>query len=94
LENDNGAKDEKNYFFSTFCAISRLPLTMQGVQKRALPRIGVLIVMTENYAIFCLPRHGDKFDYAGFTGSDPKFYKWCQDLFLYYWSKAKRAIAK
>ncbi len=67
---------------------SRLPLAM-GVQKRILQKVDVLIVLTERFAIFCLPNRRGKIDYTGFVGTDPKFHKWCKDLFLYYWEKAK-----
>lgn len=70
-------------------SMSRLPSTAPGIQKRTLRNLQVLIVMTENYAVFCLPNHSGKIDYTGFSGKDPKFHKWCKDLFLYYWDKAK-----
>jgi predicted transcriptional regulator len=68
---------------------SRLPLTISNIKKRVLPKIDVIIVMTEEYATFCLPNRDDKLDYTGFTGTDPKFLQWCKDLFLYYWEQAK-----
>ncbi len=72
---------------------SRLTSTM-GVQKRVLPKTDVLIVLTEKYAVFCLPTRSGKIDYTGFTGTDPKFHQWCKDLFLHYWEKAKPITAK
>jgi predicted transcriptional regulator len=68
---------------------SHLPLTLSGVQKRIIPKIDVLVVVTENFAVFCLPTVNGKIDYTGFTGKDEKFHKWCKDLFLYYWGRAK-----
>jgi len=58
-------------------------------QKKVLPKVEVVIVMTEKVAAFCLPNQSGKIDYTGFGGSDPKFHKWCKDLYLYYWEKAK-----
>lgn len=68
---------------------SPIPSTTPGVQKRVLPRVDVVIVMTEKVAAFCLPNRSGRIDYTGFGGNDPKFHKWCKDLFLYYWEKAK-----
>jgi predicted transcriptional regulator len=68
---------------------SRLKLTIPGIQKRVLPKVDVLIVLTEKYAVFCLPNRSGKIDYTGFTGTDQKFHKWCKDLFLHYWETAK-----
>ena len=67
---------------------SRLPLA-SNTHKRVLPKIDVLIVMTESYAVFCLPTWSGKIDYTGFSGQDARFRKWCRDLFLYYWERAK-----
>jgi len=68
---------------------SRLPSTIPAVQKRGLPKVEVTIVTTEKYGIVCLPNRKGKKDYTGFTGTDPKFLKWCKDLFLHYWEQAK-----
>lgn len=68
---------------------SLLPSTNPGIQKRVLPKIDVLIVITEKYAVFCLPNRRGRIDYIGFTGTDAKFLRWCKDLFLHYWEKAK-----
>jgi len=61
-------------------------------QKKVLPNVEVVIVMTEKVATFCLPNLRGKIDYTGFGGTDPKFHKWCKDLYLYYWEKAKPLI--
>lgn len=68
---------------------SPIPSTMPGVQKRVLQKVELVIVVTEKVAAFCLPNLSGRIDYTGFGGSDPKFHKWCKDLFLYYWNKAK-----
>jgi len=58
-------------------------------QKKLLPKVEVVIVMTEKVAAFCLPNRSGRIDYTGFGGGDPKFHKWCKDLYLHYWEKAK-----
>ena len=68
---------------------SPIPSTTPGVRKRVLQKVEVVIVMTEKVAAFCLPNRIGRIDYTGFGGSDPKFHKWCKDLYLYYWEKAK-----
>lgn len=68
---------------------SKVPLTMQGVQKRTLPQIKTIVLATENYATFAVPTLNGKMDYTGFNSDDERFRKWCQDLFNYYWDRAK-----
>ena len=65
------------------------PSTKAGVQARALQKIDVMIMVTEKYAVICLPNRNGRKDYTGFNGTDPKFLKWCRDLFLHYWEQAK-----
>jgi predicted transcriptional regulator len=69
--------------------LSRLPATNGSIHKRTLPKVDVLDVMTEKYAVFCLPNRKGRIDYTGFSGKDDKFHRWCKDLFLHYWEKAK-----
>lgn len=61
-----------------------------GVQRRVLANLDVLVVATEKAARFALPNSSGKFEY-GFSGTDPRFLKWCKDLFLYYWERANRS---
>ncbi len=63
--------------------------TMPGVQERVLPTVGIRVVVTEKRAGFSLPLRSNKLSYRAFEGESPKFYKWCKDLFFYYWEKAK-----
>ena len=72
-------------------SVSRLPLSL-GIQKRVLEKVNVLIVLTEDYSIFCLPNKNGKIDYTGFVGKDVEFHNWCRELFLYYWAKAKPLV--
>jgi predicted transcriptional regulator len=71
---------------------SRLPSNISYIQKRVLPRVDISIVCTEKYAVFCLSNRNGKIDYTGFAGTDKKFHKWCKDLFLHYWEKAKPIV--
>ena len=66
-----------------------LPSTMLGVQKKVLPKVNVIVVVTEQAAGFCLPHRNGRIDYRNIHGEDSRFRKWCEDLFLHYWSKAK-----
>ena len=70
-------------------SVSRLPSRIPSIQKRVLPKIDALVVLTEKYAVFCLPNRSGNIDYTGFAGKDPEFHKWCKDLYLHYWEKAK-----
>lgn len=72
-------------------SVSRLPLSL-GIQKRVLEKVNVLIVLTEDYSIFCLPNKNGKIDYTGFVGKDAEFHNWCRELFIYYWTEAKPLI--
>jgi predicted transcriptional regulator len=71
-----------------------VPSTAPGVHKKVLPKVDSVIVLTEKAGVFCLRRLNGKMDYVGFAGRDPKFRKWCKDLFLYYWEKAKPFMSK
>ena len=59
---------------------------------RTLPKVDVRIMMTEKEAMCSLPTMDGRVDYASFIGKDPKFHKWCTDLYLHYWEKAKPAV--
>ena len=55
-----------------------------------LDEIKISIGMTEKSVGFCLPARGGKIDFSTSFGSrDEEFHKWCEDLFLYYWEKAR-----
>jgi len=71
-----------------------LPSTLKYVQKRVLPQVNILLIVTDKSAGFCLPQKSGKIDYRNIHGTDPKFQKWCKDLFLYHWDKAKPVNAR
>lgn len=73
---------------------SKLPSTIRGVEKRVLSKIDILLVLNEKRGVFCLPNPSGKIDYTGFKGRDARFHKWCRDLFLHYWNKAKPFVSE
>ncbi len=67
---------------------SKLPVNNPGIHKRVLPKVDVLVVLTEKFGIFCLPNKSGRIDYTGFSGESARFRVWCRDLFLCFWDKA------
>jgi predicted transcriptional regulator len=68
--------------------------TLPGVQERVLPKVEIRLVVTEKHAGFSLHLRSNKSSYRAFHGDDPKFHKWCKDLYFYYWEKAKAVTPK
>jgi hypothetical protein len=64
-----------------------------GAQRRTLSRVEEIILMTDKEVMFGLPDLKGMIDYILFTSKDPKFHKWCRDLFLYRWEQAKPALS-
>ena len=59
---------------------------------RLTGEIKISMVMTEKSAGFCLPGRDGKIDFSiAFFSRGEEFHKWCKDLFLYYWEKARPA---
>ncbi len=71
-----------------------LPSTFSGVQKRVLPKVNMIVIVTDKASGFCLPHRNGKLDYRNFSGTDVKFRKWCKDLFLHYWNKARPFVSQ
>jgi len=69
-----------------------IPSKTPGMHKRILSDIHIRLVVTDKYAGFSLPDRENLTDYRAIMGDDPTFYKWCKDLFLYYWEKSKPHI--
>ena len=64
----------------------------QYEQVRFLDEIKISIGMTEKSAGFCLPARDGKIDFStsfSISSQGREFHKWCEDLFLYYWEKAR-----
>jgi predicted transcriptional regulator len=63
------------------------------VELGMVDEIKVGIAMNEKIAGVSFPDLNGRIDMSyGFRASSPRFHKWCYDLFLYYWSKAKRNL--
>jgi len=63
-----------------------------GVERRLLPRVTTIVIVTDKEAVFGLPFLSKKMDYSWFGGKEPSFLDWCQDLHRYYWERAKPLI--
>jgi len=72
----------------------QIQLSGKNVDRKVLSSIPALFTMTEKEAYVALLSTDGKLDYAGFSGDDPSFMKWANDLFLYYWEQAKRVYPK
>jgi predicted transcriptional regulator len=66
-----------------------IPSTAPGVKKRTLPSVEFILLVFDNNAGFRIIRQDGKMGYTGFQARDPISYKWCKELFLYYWDKAE-----
>jgi len=64
----------------------------EGVQRRALPGFNLVLIVSDKEAVFGLPYLNGKMDHAQYFSTDPDFLKWCRDLYLYYWDRAKPIV--
>jgi predicted transcriptional regulator len=72
--------------------VERMPM-VEPCDVRGLDDVDVFIAISEKEAAaVAFPEVTGGFDYLGFTSRDEKTLKWCTDLFLYYWDKAKPKI--
>lgn len=63
--------------------------TTGSLEERVLKRIDIYLYMSEKeVAALAFPSLDGKFDYIGFTATDERSHKWCEDLFKYYWKLA------
>ncbi len=60
-------------------------------QRRRLPKVEEIILMTEKEAMFGFPGLNGKMDYSLLIAKDPNSHKWCKDLFLYRWGIGESA---
>jgi predicted transcriptional regulator len=63
-----------------------------GVDRRLLPKVQVCVTMTDKKAMFELPTLDGRMDGENFVSEDPKFRRWCLDLFNYYWDQGKPLV--
>lgn len=59
------------------------------LEKRVVPAIPALMLINEKIASLNMLSIDGRADNAIFYGKDPKFLKWANDLFLYYWEQGK-----
>ena len=60
------------------------------VELRVVGRVCAGLALNEKTAGVTFPDLTGKIDFnSGFAGSDPKFQKWCTDLFTFHWNQAK-----
>jgi predicted transcriptional regulator len=63
-------------------------LKATGLYKERLVEAGLIIYTSEKeLAILCFPEADGRFDYMGFTTTDPDALEWCSDVFLHYWEQ-------
>jgi len=66
------------------------PAPTSPIEIRWLEEVKVCIMMNETLVGLCLPDSTGKTDFStGFASRNPKFQKWCRDLFLHYWGRGK-----
>jgi predicted transcriptional regulator len=61
----------------------------QTWERRIIPRICAIIILTEKIVGIALPKMDGKMDYQVFEGKDPESMKWAGDLFEDQWSRAR-----
>lgn len=61
----------------------------QSVERRFIPKVCAVMVLTDKSAGFALPKLDGKMDYQVLAGTDPESMKWARDLFEDQWNRAK-----
>ena len=60
------------------------------LDERIAERLDVYLYMSDKeVAGVAFPLRNGRFDYLGFATTDERAHKWCQDLFQYYWERAR-----
>lgn len=60
------------------------------VESSASGKVGVLLFLSKMRAAVSFPTHEGRYDYMGFTTSDPEAVGWCLDLFQHLWGRASK----
>jgi predicted transcriptional regulator len=68
--------------------IKEEPVIVRSWERRAIPRICAIVVLTEKVVGISLPKLDGKMDYQVFEGTDPESMRWGSDLFEDQWNKA------
>ena len=66
-----------------------LPPTPGLVERRTLQHVDVIMALSEKEARVGFQTADGKMDPSAFGSKDLAAHKWCRDLYLYYWEKAK-----
>ncbi len=61
------------------------------IERRYLPKVSTILIITEKEAMLGLPRVGGNLDMITFFGSHPSFLKWTRDLYMHYWEQGETA---
>ncbi len=61
----------------------------RNIERRYLPKVPIVLVVTEKEAMMALPFIGGNVDLAAFFGRDPSFMKWATDLYMHYWEQGE-----
>jgi predicted transcriptional regulator len=59
------------------------------IERRYLPKISEVIVITEKEAMLALPLLDGNLDFAAFFGKDSNFKRWTADLYMHYWEQGE-----
>jgi predicted transcriptional regulator len=59
------------------------------IERRYLPKISEVVVVTEKEAMLALPLMDGNLDFAAFFGKDSNFKKWVADLYMHYWEQGE-----
>ena len=60
------------------------------VEVRGVEKVNAGLALNEKTAGVAFPDQTGAIDFnSGFASSDPNFHKWCADLFMFHWNKAK-----
>jgi predicted transcriptional regulator len=66
-----------------------LTLAIPSLERRFIPRVCAVMIMTEKIVGFTLPRLDGKIDYQVFAANDPESMRWAGDLFEDQWNKGR-----
>jgi predicted transcriptional regulator len=69
--------------------IKEEPIVKQSWERRIIPRICAIIILTDKIVGIALPKLDGKMDYQVFEGKDPESMKWAGDLFEDQWNRAR-----
>ncbi|KAF5045443.1 hypothetical protein DSECCO2_481130 [anaerobic digester metagenome] len=70
-------------------SVAPIPTTLPGINKRELKKVEIMILVTDHVAGFGLPTPDGKLLTHSLVGTERRFMKWCEDLFKYYWERAR-----